>query len=95
METGNEQHPEFFRVDPEKRLGIALVCRHVLPKDEEDNRKLPSDFISLLLETAIKLHYRQMERTNWWKKIMLGPVTGGGFTILGIILGVRLKSSGC
>lgn len=58
-----EQHPEFFRLkeDKDKRLRIALIPRHVLSKYKDGKKELPSDYISILLEAAIRLHDRQTE----------------------------------
>lgn len=75
-----KEHPEFFRVVPEVKLGISLHSTHVLPKDGEGKRKLPADFTALLLKTAIELHDRQMNRSQKWRALI--PI--GGAIILGI-----------
>ncbi len=83
-----QEHPEFFRVNSEEKLGVSLVSRHVLPKDENGKRELPSDFTSMLLQTAINLHDRQLARANRWKAYIpiVVAVTAGIFTIFGIFL---------
>ncbi len=83
-----QQHPEFFRVDDAEKLGISLVARHVLPKNEKGQRELPPNFISILLQTAINLHDRQITRTNQWRAYIpiVVAIAAGVFTIFGIIL---------
>jgi hypothetical protein len=68
------QHPEFFRVNDQERLGVSLVSRHVLPKNEDGKHELPSDFTAMLLKTAIDLHDRQLGRVQRW--IMFVPIIG-------------------
>lgn len=83
-----QQHPEFFRVNDKERLGVCLVSRHVLPKNEEGKRELPSDFVSMLLQAAIELHDRQLDRSRHWKTYIpvVVAITAGVFTIFGIFL---------
>lgn len=83
-----QQHPEFFRVSKTEKLGISLVATHVLPKDVNGNRELPSDFLSILLQTAINLHDRQLNRAHHWRvyiPIVVAAVAGV-FTFFGIFL---------
>jgi hypothetical protein len=54
-------------VNEAERLGVSLMARHVMPKDERGKRELPSDFTSILLKTAIDLHDRQIVRAYPWK----------------------------
>jgi hypothetical protein len=62
------EHREFFRVDDEVPHGLSLVARYVhLPDETEKRPPLPSDFVSVLLKTAIDLHDRQLETKEWWK----------------------------
>jgi len=88
-----QQHPEFFRVNDAERLGVSLVARHVLPKDENGNRELPSDFVGILLQTAVNLHDRQLDRAYHWKIYIpiVVVITAGIFTIFGILLRSWLK----
>jgi hypothetical protein len=81
-----QQHPEFFRVNEAERLGVSLVARHVLPKDENGKRELSPDFISILLRNAIDLHDRQIERAHHWKAYM-NTVIPGALVILAALLG--------
>ncbi len=82
------EHPEFFRVNPDEPLGISLISRHVLPKDDSGNRDLPPEFTSMLLNTAINLNDRQIERASKWKAYIpiVVAITAGLFTIFGIFL---------
>jgi hypothetical protein len=83
-----QQHPEFFRVNEAERLGISLISTHVLPKDADGNRELPSDFLSILLQTAINLHDRQQNIAHHWNVYIpiLVAVIAGIFTLFGIFL---------
>ena len=83
-----QQHPEFFRVNEAEHLGISLVSTHVLPKHESGNRELPSDFLSILFQTAINLHDREQNRAHHWNVYIpiLVAVVAGFFTIFGILL---------
>lgn len=89
-----KEHPEFFRVNSEERLGVSLVSRHVLQRDENGRIELPSEFTSMLLKTAINLHDRQMEQTNRWRAYIpiVVTVTAGIFTIFGVFLKSWLSS---
>lgn len=81
-----QQHPEFFRVNKAERLGVSLVARHVLPKDENVKQQLSPDFISILLRNAIDLHDRQIERAHHWKAYM-NTVIPGVLVIVAALLG--------
>ena len=83
-------HPEFFRVDTEEKLGLSLVARHVLPKDDQGRRELPSGMLGTLLETAITLHDRQVEEAYRWKVYV--PVIAEVFTLLGALITAFAKS---
>jgi len=88
-----QQHPEFFRVNPDTRLGVSLVSRHVMPRDDEGRRELPSEFTAILLKAAIDMHDRQWERAQQWKtwipiaQTMIGGIMG----LCGVILGVVIS----
>jgi Flp pilus assembly protein CpaB len=57
-----DEHPEFFRVAKGKKSPLSLVARHVLPEDDDEERRvLPADFTRTLLETALELHDREVE----------------------------------
>jgi hypothetical protein len=83
-----QQHPEFFRVSEDERLGVSLIATHVLPKDMRGNRELPPGLLPTLVQTAINLHDRQLDRAYHWKVYMpiVVVVVAGVFTIFGIIL---------
>ncbi len=83
------EHPEFFRVKPDGKHTISLVARHVIPKDMNGVRVMPPDFIGRLLDAAIQLHDREVERRNHWKAYIpvVVAVTAGVFTIIGAWLG--------
>lgn len=83
-------HPEFFVVDPEARLGLALIARHILPKDDEGKRDLPAGLLNTLIQAAIALHHQQVEEANRWKRILQQGFLTGAFTILGVIIGKLL-----
>ena len=84
-----QQHPEFFRVDDQVRLGVSLVATHVLPKNEEDMRELPAGFVAVLLKTAIELHDRQLDRAHHWRVYI--PILVAVTTVFGTVFGVFLK----
>ena len=83
-----KEHPEFFRVNPNVRLGVSLVSRHAMHKDEEGKHELPPDFITLLLKSAIDLYDRQLNRAQWWKTFIpiLGAVIAGIFALVCAII---------
>ena len=70
-----ECHPEFFRVrarggEGEKRA--ALIARYLLPYEHTDNDKdkrprLDSSAVNQLMQIAIELHDRQVNRKQQWK----------------------------
>jgi len=90
-----QQHPEFFRVNENEELGLSLVSRHVLPKNEEGRRELPSDFVAILLQTAINLHDRQLDRARYLRAYIpiIVAVTAGIFTLFGIFLKSWLQNT--
>lgn len=77
-----KQHPEFFRVRKYGKHTVSLISRHVLP---EGARNLPSELIGQLLEAAIQLHDRELERKFHWKIYIpiIVVVTAGIFTLVG------------
>jgi len=84
-----EQHPEFFRVDRKGTHRICLVVRHVQARDSAGKRApLAADFVGKLLQAAIELHDREMERKNHWKAYIpiIVAATAGVFTFIGIFL---------
>ncbi len=88
-------HPEFFRVDDEAKFGVSLVSRHVLPKDKNEERELPEGFINLLIQTALTLHDRQLERARFWKMFLpplIAALIGGCFILAGVYLKALLEA---
>ncbi|MNP50732.1 hypothetical protein D3C76_1450140 [compost metagenome] len=73
-----KQHPEFFRVrnDQSRKSRVALLARYVLDRqqlpDGEDKRPpLDVSVANKLMELAIQLHDKQLERKNRWKSVVL------------------------
>jgi hypothetical protein len=65
-----KEHPEFFRVRSDDK-NIALVARHVMPRDGAGKkRELPSEIMQKLFQTAVDLHDRQIAAAEWWKSFM-------------------------
>lgn len=83
------EHPEFFRIAGDDKYQVSLVARHVLPRDEDGIRKLPSDFVHLLLRTAIELHDRQVSASERWKSLV--PIWAAVIASVATLLSVWLK----
>jgi hypothetical protein len=73
-----KQHPEFFRVrnDPTRKPRAALLARYVLDHQqrsdgEEKRPPLDASVANKLMELAIQLHDKQLERNNRWKSVVL------------------------
>jgi hypothetical protein len=73
-----KQHPEFFRVrdDQTRKPRVALLARYVLDhqqlSDGEDKRPpLDPSVANKLMELAIQLHDKQLERKSRWKSVVL------------------------
>jgi hypothetical protein len=82
------EHPEFFRVKSDDK-NIALVARHVMPRDGAGKKPaLPSETMQKLFQTAIDLHDRQVVAAEWWKSFMplwaalIGGVFGTASTLV-------------
>ncbi len=88
--TLGAEHPEFFRVAMEGENQLSLVARHVVPRGDDEIKRLPADFVRQLLQTAIELHDRQVEAAEWWKKFMplwaalIGGIFGTASTLITI-----------
>lgn len=80
-----KQHPEFFRVRRKGTHTVSLISRHVLP---EGARDIPPELIGQLLETAIQLHDRELDRKFHWKIYLpiVVTITAGIFTLIGSLL---------
>jgi len=67
------EHSEFFRVrnneDDVKEDRVSLVSRFVLPSSGPERLKSPLDAntVNKLMEIAIEIHDRQVERRDRWK----------------------------
>lgn len=82
-------YPRNYHVDKHKTLTDIELSN--LGEDDRKNRvsrmPLSSSDISVLIDTAIDLHSRQLERKKdklWWRSSLVG--------ILGVIVGVLIKS---
>jgi hypothetical protein len=69
-----EFHPELFRVraNEKRKKRAALVARYVLPYEaldngEEKRPQLEPSVVNKLMEVAIDMHDRQVNRKNQWK----------------------------
>lgn len=80
------EHPEFFRVRVEAEHPVSLIARHVLPKDTQGNRTLPSDYTAKLMQLAVELHDRQLRRVQAWQAFvpLLVAVVAGAISLVGI-----------
>src|SRR6266852_5048654 len=77
-----KEHPEFFRINPEREHTVSLVARHVLPEQDGKRPVLSPEFTATLLATAINLHDRQVKASEWWQSLI--PL---GSAILGSAIG--------
>jgi len=87
------EHPEFFRVDPDKKQSISLVARHVTELNESGKRELSIDFVKVLLNLAIELHKIEKDAANSWKvwvAIIAVIITG----ILNILVTILVGKGG-
>jgi hypothetical protein len=92
-----EQHREFFRVrEPEpgedliKAHRISLVARHVLPENAVGGRDLPVEFVGKLLDAAINLHDRELNRRERAKHVV--PIVVAIIVAAATIAAAILKS---
>src|SRR5262249_9076509 len=60
-----EQHPEFFRVAGQNRDSVSLAARHAAGENEEE-RRLPLEFVQRLMGTAVEIHDRESRRAERW-----------------------------
>ncbi|MGF6167684.1 hypothetical protein M2426_001272 [Pseudomonas moraviensis] len=94
-----KQHPEFFRVrdDQTRKPRVALVARYVLanhqlPDGEEKRPPLDTSVANKLMELAIQLHDKQLERKNHWKAVVL-PMAVAVIAASASIAGAIISSS--
>lgn len=72
------EHPELFRVRPEsdRTKRTSLISRYVLEYEEHSNHpkgkrpRLDPNLVTKLIDTAIELHDRQLQRKERWKVII-------------------------
>jgi hypothetical protein len=83
-------HPEFFRVRPEGDHTVSLIARHVLPKNGQGSRQLPSEFTGQLIATAVDLHDRQLKRSERWTYLV--PIWVALITGIFVLAGIALKT---
>lgn len=87
------QHPEFFRVKTEGFNVLALVCRHVSPRNDQQGRDpLTPEVTQALLTTAVGLHGEQLKHYQrnsflWaaWAAIGAALITGFCAVVVAII----------
>lgn len=84
-------HPEFFRVRPEGEHSVSLIARHVLPKNHQGVRELPSDFAGQLISTAVDLHDRQVKRSERWTYLV--PIWVALITGIFVLATIWLKAA--
>ena len=94
-------HPELFRVrlpQAGKVQRVALVARYVLPYEpegEQDEKRpqLESTIVNKLMELAIELHDRQLERHDRWKTIvpMIVAIIGAAASIVAALISLSAK----
>ena len=80
-----KDHREFFKMDDESSFGLSLVSRFVLPEDATEKRpQLSPNFVSVLMQTAINLHDRQVSESEGWKSYLplWSALIGGVFATL-------------
>jgi hypothetical protein len=72
------QHPEFFRarIDPARKPRVALIARYVLDHQEladgeEKKPVLEPSVANKLMELAVQLHDKQLERQDRWKIVVI------------------------
>jgi hypothetical protein len=58
-----EQHPEFFRIVGKDRDSVSLAARHAAGENEED-RRLPLEFVQRLMKAAVDIHDRESRRSE-------------------------------
>src|SRR5262245_61293953 len=89
-----KQHPEFFRVYTDKetlKTSISLIARFALkPVPAEVGGQTPildSDVTNDLMNLAVQLHDREIQRRDRWKTVLV-PTILAFFTIAGFFFGV-------
>ncbi|WP_143696757.1 hypothetical protein [Variovorax sp. YR752] len=102
VEVGS-QHREFFRVKPaagQKRAHVSLIARNVqdpLESDDGDAQRplLSSETTAKLMELAVDLHAKQVQRSEAWKTVLIPIVIAVLAAIASIsaaFISVKLKA---
>lgn len=97
------QHPELFRVlEAEKHSSgqqtVALIARFLQQGIESQSDEPPksppltADVTSKLMELAIHLHDREVQRKDWWKSVVV-PIAVALITAVATIVGVLIGSA--
>jgi hypothetical protein len=80
------EHPELFRVSGTE-TPVSLVLRHASPKDAAERQPLSADQVSELLNLAIHLHDRQLQRVQVWQlaiPVIVAVIAGASSLIVGV-----------
>ncbi len=85
-----EEHPEFFRTRSGETFEMSLIARRVLPKNEENKRRLSPEFVGQLLNSAVELHDRQVRRSERWTYLI--PIWVALIVGVFSLVGIGLKS---
>jgi hypothetical protein len=90
-----KEHCEFFRVKSEGDHVLALVARHVMPRNPAGIQEMPNELTYTLLKTAIDLHDRQVSAAERWKNFvpLWAALIGGVFGTLSVFITLWIK--GC
>ena len=74
---------------------LALVARHVMPRNPAGIQEMPNELTYTLLKTAIDLHDRQVSAAERWKNFvpLWAALIGGVFGTLSVFITLWIK--GC
>lgn len=85
------EHPEFFRANQDTKFSMSLVFREVQPP-KNGVRRVEPEQVGMLLNSAIELHDRQMNRYDRWTYLV--PIWVALIAGLSSLIGILLKPSG-
>lgn len=82
-------HPEFFRVKATGENVVSLVARHVTEPAGETRSPLPAEYVGNLLNLAVEVHDRELQRMKGWHVWVpiIVALVAGVFTIVGAVVG--------
>jgi hypothetical protein len=88
-----KEHPEFFRVTLEGEHLLALIARHVMPKNPVGVQEVPYELTYRLLATAIDLHDRQVKAAEKWTNYvpLWAALIGGIFGTVSVLVTLWFK----